>query len=67
MIRDIKVAERTIDCVNKVAEDTRKKVRPQAQIYMGRILNNITNGKYKAAKLDEDYNLEKVYFKYVKG
>ena len=55
---DIKVAARTTDCVNKVAEDARKKVRPQAQIYMGRLLNKITNGKYKAAKLDEDYNLE---------
>ncbi len=58
MTFDIRVASRTIDCVNKVAEDARKKVRPQAQIYMGRLLNKITNGKYKAAKLDEDYNLD---------
>jgi len=44
--------------VEKTAENLRGRVRPGVEHYMGLILPAITNGRYRAVQLDEDYSLK---------
>ncbi len=56
--RRIKVVRRAIEAIEKTAEALRNRVKPAVENYMGHILPAITAGRYRAVRLDEDYNLE---------
>jgi exonuclease SbcC len=55
---DLNVAKMVITGLEKTAEALRSRVKPYVEEYMEVILPAITNGRYKAAELDEDYNLK---------
>jgi exonuclease SbcC len=55
---DLNVAKTAIAGLEKTAEALRSRVKPYVEQYMELILPAITNGRYKAAELDEDYNLK---------
>ncbi len=55
---DLNVAKTAILGLEKTAEALRSRVKPYVEQYMELILPAITNGRYKAAELDEDYNLK---------
>ncbi|RLG43524.1 MAG: hypothetical protein DRN81_06385, partial [Thermoproteota archaeon] len=54
----LKVAKLCVEAIDKTAETLRARIRPQVEQYMGLILPAITNNRYKAVQLDEDYNLK---------
>jgi exonuclease SbcC len=56
--RRAKVIRRAIDAVEKTAESYRNRVSPGVERYMGQILPSITSGRYRAVRLDDDYNLQ---------
>lgn len=55
---ELSVVKKALEGVQKTAETLRNRVRPGVQAYMSHILPALTSGRYKAARLDEDYNLE---------
>jgi hypothetical protein len=55
--RELKVVRRAVEGVQVTAESLRNRIRPSVQAYMGAILPALTSSKYRAAILDEDYNL----------
>lgn len=56
--RELEVVRLSIEAVDKTAEALRSRVKPGVEQYMGLILPTITNGRYKAVQLDEDYNFK---------
>ncbi|MEM2936410.1 MAG: SMC family ATPase, partial [Candidatus Bathyarchaeia archaeon] len=56
--QQLEVTKISIEAVEKTAEGLRGRVRPSVEHYMGLILPLITNGRYRAVQLDEDYNLK---------
>ena len=56
--RRVQVVKIAIEALEKTAESLRERVRPNVERYMSRILPSITNGRYRAVQLDEDYNLK---------
>ncbi len=54
----LEVIKISIEAVEKTAENLRGRVRPNVEHYMGLILPTITNGRYRAVQLDEDYSLK---------
>ncbi len=54
----IRVVRKAIEAVDKTAEALRNRVKPGVENYMGHILPAITSGRYRAVRLDENYNLE---------
>jgi len=56
--RQLEVTKVSIEAVEKTAESLRGRVRPGVEHYMGLILPAITNGRYRAVQLGEDYSLK---------
>lgn len=56
--REHKIILRTIRALEVVSQNIRSSFIPSVENYMSRIISRITNGRYKAVKLDEDYNLK---------
>jgi exonuclease SbcC len=56
--RRLHVVTRAVEAVQATGEALRNRVRPSVQGYMSAILPALTSSKYKAAILDEDYNLK---------
>jgi len=56
--REVEVTRLSIEGVEKTAEALRSRVKPGVEQYMGLILPTITNGRYKAVQLDDDYNFK---------
>ena len=54
----LKVVKISIDALDKTAETLRNRVHPNVEQYMGIILPEITNGRYKAVQIDKNYNLK---------
>nr|MDO8133227.1 hypothetical protein [Candidatus Njordarchaeum guaymaensis] len=52
------VTRAAITGIEKTAEALRSRVKPAVEEYMGLTLPAITNGRYKAAELDDEYNLK---------
>jgi exonuclease SbcC len=52
------VSKAAVMGIEKTAEALRSRVKPAVEEYMGLILPVITDGRYKAAELDEEYNLK---------
>jgi exonuclease SbcC len=55
---DLNVVKIALTGIEKTAEALRSRVKPYVEQYMELILPAVTNGRYKAAELDEDYNLK---------
>ncbi|MEM2865125.1 MAG: hypothetical protein QXR65_07680, partial [Candidatus Bathyarchaeia archaeon] len=55
--RRLKLVRISIEALDKTAESLRNRVHPNVEQYMGIILPEITNGRYKAVQIDENYNL----------
>ena len=55
---NLEVTRLAIQGVDKTAEALRSRVKPGVEQYMGVTLPTITNGRYKAVQLDEDYSLK---------
>jgi len=56
--RQLEVLKISLEAVEKTAENLRGRVRPGVEHYMGLILPAITNGRYRAVQLDENYSLK---------
>jgi exonuclease SbcC len=56
--RRLRVVTRALEIVQATGEALRNRVRPSVQAYMSAILPALTSGKYRAAVLDDDYNLK---------
>lgn len=56
--RQLQVVRRAVDGLQGTAESLRNRIRPSVQAYMGAILPAMTSSRYKAAMLDENYNLQ---------
>lgn len=56
--RELDVVRLAIEGVDKTAKALRSRVKPSVEQYMGIILPAITNGRYKAVQLDENYDLK---------
>ncbi|MBS7612604.1 AAA family ATPase, partial [Candidatus Bathyarchaeota archaeon] len=56
--REIRIVKKTIEGIQATAEALRKRVKPSVQSYMSIILPALTNGRYKAAIIDEDYKIQ---------
>jgi DNA repair protein SbcC/Rad50 len=56
--RQLQIVKRAVEGVQSTGESLRNRVRPSVQGYMSAILPALTSSKYKAAILDEDYNLQ---------
>jgi len=56
--RELEVIRLSIEGVEKTAEALRSRVKPGVEQYMGLILPTITNGRYKAVQLDDNYNFQ---------
>ena len=54
----LQVVRRAVEGVQATGESLRNRVRPSVQGYMSAILPALTSSKYRAAVLDEDYNLK---------
>lgn len=52
------IVRNAIEAVEKTAEALRNRVRPGVEQYMAHILPAITAGRYRAVRLDDDYNLQ---------
>ncbi|RLE68548.1 MAG: hypothetical protein DRJ34_02800 [Thermoprotei archaeon] len=51
------VITNTIEILEKVSGNIRKKFVPSVEYYMNKFISKITGGRYKAVKLDENYSL----------
>ncbi|HXZ97912.1 MAG TPA: AAA family ATPase [Candidatus Acidoferrum sp.] len=56
--RKLEIVRRAFEGVQVTSESLRTRIRPSVQGYMSAILPALTSSKYKAAILDEDYNLQ---------
>ena len=56
--RQLQVVRRAVEGVQATGESLRNRVRPGVQGYMSTILPALTSSKYRAAVLDDDYNLQ---------
>ncbi|MGA2462681.1 MAG: AAA family ATPase [Candidatus Bathyarchaeia archaeon] len=56
--RHLQVVWRAVEGLQGTAESLRNRIRPNVQAYMGAILPALTSSRYKAAMLDENYNLQ---------
>ena len=56
--RHLQVVRRAVEGLQGTAESLRNRIRPNVQAYMGAILPALTSSRYKAAMLDENYNLQ---------
>lgn len=56
--RQLRVVRRAVESVQATSESLRNRIRPSVQGYMGAILPALTSSKYRAAVLDDDYNLQ---------
>lgn len=56
--RQLKVVKRAVEGIQATAESLRNRIRPGVQGYMSAILPALTSSRYRAAILDEDYNLQ---------
>jgi exonuclease SbcC len=54
----IRVVKSAIDATEKTSESLSNRVKPGVERYMAHVLPAITSGRYKAVRLDQDYNLE---------
>lgn len=54
----LRVIKRGIEGIQSTGESLRNRIRPNVQGYMSAILPALTSSKYRAAMLDEDYNLQ---------
>jgi exonuclease SbcC len=54
----LRVIKRAVEGVQVTGESLRNRVRPNVQGYMNVVLPALTSSKYRAAMLDEDYNLK---------
>ena len=54
----LQVVRRAVEGVQATGESLRNRVRPSVEGYMSAILPALTSSKYRAAILDEDYNLK---------
>jgi exonuclease SbcC len=52
------IVRRAVEGLQGTAESLRNRIRPNVQAYMGAILPALTSSRYKAAILDENYNLQ---------
>jgi len=52
------VITNTIEILEKVSGNIRKKFVPSVEYYMNKFISKITGGRYKAVKLDENYSLK---------
>ena len=55
---ELKVVKISIEALERTAEALRNRVHPNVERYMGIILPEITNGRYKAVQIDRNYNLK---------
>jgi exonuclease SbcC len=56
--RRLRVIKRAIEGVQSTGESLRNRIRPNVQGYMSAVLPALTSSKYRAAMLDDDYNLQ---------
>ena len=56
--RRLRVIKRAIEGVQSTGESLRNRIRPNVQGYMSAVLPALTSSKYRAAVLDDDYNLQ---------
>ena len=54
----LRVIKRAIEGVQATGESLRNRIRPNVQGYMSAVLPALTSSKYRAAVLDDDYNLQ---------
>lgn len=54
----LRVVKKAVEGIQQTADALRRGIQPTVARYMQRILPRITGGRYRAVKLDEDYNLE---------
>jgi exonuclease SbcC len=54
----LSIVRKALDGIQATAESLRNRVRPSVQGYMGSILPALTSSRYRAAILDDDYNLQ---------
>ena len=54
----IRVVKSAIEATEKTSESLSNRVKPGVERYMAHVLPAITSGRYKAVRLDQDYNLE---------
>jgi exonuclease SbcC len=56
--RQLQIIRLAVDGIQATGESLRARVRPGVQGYMSAIIPALTSSKYRAAVLDEDYNLQ---------
>jgi len=56
--RELEIIRLSIEGVDKTAEALRNRVKPGVEQYMGMILPMITNGRYKAVQMDDNYSFQ---------
>ncbi|GBC72122.1 putative DNA double-strand break repair Rad50 ATPase [Candidatus Calditenuaceae archaeon HR02] len=56
--RELAVVRKAVEAVQATAEALRNRVKPLVAAHMGIILPALTNNRYKAAILDDDYRLQ---------
>lgn len=56
--RRLSIVTEALKGIEETAEALRTRVKPNVERYMGLILPTITSNRYKAVRLDEQYNLE---------
>lgn len=54
----LRIIKRAIEGVQATGESLRNRIRPNVQAYMSSVLPALTSSKYRAAMVDEDYNLQ---------
>ncbi|MEM1941083.1 MAG: AAA family ATPase [Candidatus Caldarchaeum sp.] len=56
--RELAVVKKAVEAIQATAEALRNRVKPLVAAHMGTILPALTNNRYKAAILDDDYRLQ---------
>jgi exonuclease SbcC len=54
----LRVVKSAIEATEKTSESLSNRVKPGVERYMANVLPAITSGRYRAVRLDQDYNLE---------
>lgn len=55
--KEVEALNKAIECLKTVASKIRESFRPAIERNMSLIISHITDGRYKAVKLDEKYNI----------
>ncbi|MEM3026973.1 MAG: hypothetical protein QXP19_05605 [Thermoproteota archaeon] len=56
--RELRIVKKALEGIQTTAESLMNRVKPNVEAYMGIILPSLTNGRYKAAIIDENYNVQ---------